>query len=215
MDMGRKLGVCPFREGRWVPSNTMSPRLRLTSVPNGILMHTAVWPQQTWAKSWWGCAHFLRGELGPHLAQCSLGRGLRPYQVASWFIQPLGHNRNGLKIGGSTPFLGRGAGSPSNTKSPGLRPTSAPSGILIHPAVWPQRTWTENGGCAPLGAGELDPHLRQCGRGQGLPASQVSSWSIQPFGHSTQTYRQTERPGRTGQRSDSIRQSVLQTVTHK
>ena len=31
-----------------------------------------------------------------------------------------------------------GAGSPSNTMSPGPRPTSLPSGILIHPAVWPQ-----------------------------------------------------------------------------
>jgi len=32
------------------------------------------------------------------------------------------------------------AGSPSNTMSRGPRPTSAPSGILIHPAVWPQYT---------------------------------------------------------------------------
>jgi len=49
--------------------------------------------------------------------------------------------------------LSRGAGSPSNTMSPGPRPTSAPSGIFIHPAVWPQQTWAENwaGGCAPLG----------------------------------------------------------------
>jgi len=30
------------------------------------------------------------------------------------------------------------AGSPSNTKSPRLRPTSLPSGILMHPAVWHQ-----------------------------------------------------------------------------
>ena len=39
--------------------------------------------------------------------------------------------------GGSAPFLERGAGSPSNTKSPGLRPTSMPSAILIHSAIWP------------------------------------------------------------------------------
>ena len=32
------------------------------------------------------------GELGPHLTQCRLGRGLPPYQVASWSIQPFGHN---------------------------------------------------------------------------------------------------------------------------
>jgi len=35
-------------------------------------------------------------------------------------------------------FLVGGAGSLSNTISPGQRPTSLPSGILIHPDVWPQ-----------------------------------------------------------------------------
>jgi len=30
-----------------------------------------------------------------------------------------------------------------STMSPGPRPTSVPSGILIHPAVWPQLTWAE------------------------------------------------------------------------
>ena len=40
--------------------------------------------------------------------------------------------------------LGRklgGAGSPSNTRLPGLQPTSIPTGILIHPAIWPQQIW--------------------------------------------------------------------------
>jgi len=32
------------------------------------------------------------------------------------------------------------SGSPSNKMWPGLRPTSLPSGILIHPTVWPQYT---------------------------------------------------------------------------
>ena len=58
-------------------------------------------------------------ELGPHLTQCSLGRGLSLYQVASWSIQPFGHNKHGPKIGkGLCPF-GEGAGSPSNTMWPG------------------------------------------------------------------------------------------------
>jgi len=40
---------------------------------------------------------------------------------------------------GAPPLFGEVvAGSPSNTKSPGLRPTYMPSAILIHPAVWPQ-----------------------------------------------------------------------------
>jgi len=46
----------------------------------------------------------------------------------------------GRKEGAAVPFRGLGAGSPSNTVWPGLRPTSVPSGILIHPAVWPQYT---------------------------------------------------------------------------
>jgi len=61
------------------------------------------------------------------------------------------------------PIWGGGAGSPSNTKSPGPRPSSIPSDILIHAAIWPQQMWAENwGGCAPLGEGELGPHLTQC-----------------------------------------------------
>jgi len=39
--------------------------------------------------------------------QCRLGRGLPPYKVVSWCIQPFGHNRHGPKIRGLCPFLGR------------------------------------------------------------------------------------------------------------
>jgi len=42
------------------------------------------------------CARFAR-ELGPRLTQCGLGRGLLPYQVASSYIQPFGHNTPCLK----------------------------------------------------------------------------------------------------------------------
>jgi len=186
-------------------------------------------------------APLFGGELGPHVTQGGLGRGLPLYQVASWSIQPFAHNRHGQKWGGAVPLLGRaevvGAGSASNTMLPGSRPTIVPSGILIHPVVWPQQTWAKNlglcpflggagspsstmllrsrptflpsgilihraiwpqqiwaklGVCAPLGEGQLDPNLTQCGQGRGLPACQVSSWSIQPFGHNTPTL-QTDR----------------------
>ena len=90
------------------------------------------------------------------------------------------------------------------TMSPVPRPTSVPSGILIYPAVWLQQT------CL---FGRAGCHLTQCGRGrstdrgQGLPPCQVSSWSIQPFGHNTLT-SQTDRTDRQGQtdrqRSDSM-----------
>jgi len=43
----------------------------------------------------------------------------------------------GRKLGGLRPFW-VGAGSPSNTKALELRPTSIPSGILMHPVVWSQ-----------------------------------------------------------------------------
>jgi len=110
---------------------------------------------------------------------------LSPCQVSASSIQPFGHNKHGPKIWGVRPPFGEGAtGSPSNTNSPGSRPSSIPSDILIHAAIWPQQIWAENWGLCPLKWGEMGPHLTQCGQGRGLPACQVSSWSVQPFGHS-------------------------------
>ena len=67
MATGRKLeGCAPLGEGSWVPnspSNRMSPGPRPTSVPSGILIHLAVWPQQTWAENW-RCAPFWGGGAG-------------------------------------------------------------------------------------------------------------------------------------------------------
>ena len=114
IDMGQKEGAAvPLSRvgGAGSLSNTMSTRLRPTSVPSGILMHTAAWPQSTWAENWGLCQPLPRfGEqLGPHLSQCDLGRGLPPYEVAPWCIQPpFGYNRNGPKIGVCVPFFGKG-----------------------------------------------------------------------------------------------------------
>jgi len=44
----------------------------------------------------------------------------------------LGHNRHGPKRGE------RSAGNRSNTMWPAPMSTSVPSGVFIHPAVWPQ-----------------------------------------------------------------------------
>jgi len=76
IDMGRKLGGCALlREGAGSLCNTMGlgfgPRSRPTFVPNGIMIHPAVWPQQTWAEIWGMCPLFGEGDLGPHLAQWS------------------------------------------------------------------------------------------------------------------------------------------------
>jgi len=49
-------------------------------------------------------------------------------------------NHNSKTRRGCCAPLRGGDGSPSNTMSSGPRPTSIPSGILIHPVVWPQYT---------------------------------------------------------------------------
>jgi len=80
-------------------------------------------------------------ELGLHLTQCGPAEA---YLHIEW--HPNLSNRLvtidvDRKLGGcaAVPLFGR-ADSPSNTMSPGLRPTSVPSGILIHSTVWPRYT---------------------------------------------------------------------------
>jgi len=106
-------------------------------------------------------------------------------KMASWFIQPFATIDMGWKVGRvAVPFFGAGrAQSPSNTMLPVPRPTSVPSGILIHLAIWPQKTWAKNWQLCRFWKFGLGPHLTQCGLGQGLPPCHASSWSIQPFGH--------------------------------
>ena len=65
--------------------------------------------------------------------------------------------------GGSTPFVGEKTGSPSNTKSPELRPTPIPSGLLMHRTVWPMakiEMGTKIGrGAPPLLGGGTEAYL--------------------------------------------------------
>jgi len=72
IDMDQKGGcrlLCPFRGGAGSPSDTMWHGPRPTFVPTGILIHPAVWPQQTGAENWGLCPF---GDLGPHLTHCRL-----------------------------------------------------------------------------------------------------------------------------------------------
>jgi len=58
------------------------------------------------------------------------------YLCAKWHLDPsirLATTDLGRKLGRLCPCFG-GAGSPSSTMWPGSRPTSLPSGILMHPA---------------------------------------------------------------------------------
>jgi len=152
----------------------------------------------------------LGGELGPHQTKCRLGEvylGTKWYPDASSRLVTIDM---GQKLGAVPPsFFWGGAGSPSNTMSPGLRPTSVQSGIFIHPTVWPQRTWAEDWGLCPF-LGELGPHPTQCGRGQGLPTSKFHLDPSNRLATLHQRHRQEDK--RTGQRSDSIGRTVLQTV---
>jgi len=126
----------------------------------------------------------------------------RPYYIIviqvlsnSWDGRPFGHNRHGPKTGGraADPLLG-GAGY-HLTVLPGPRPTSLPSGIFIHPTVWPQQTWPKIGGYYVTRPGNLwflhtvPPFCGGAGSSSNTvwpgprPTSiQVASWSIQPFG---------------------------------
>ena len=151
-------GLCPFRgggagspfntmsrrllfgdDGAWSPSNTLWPGTRPTSVPSGILIHPAVWSQQTWAENW-GCC-------------------VEVYLRTKWYLDPSSrlatmHGPKTARCSAPCLFLG-GAGSPSNTMSPGPRHISAPSGSLIHLAVWTQQTLAENFGVlCPFGGGD-------------------------------------------------------------
>jgi len=65
--------------GSWVPIEHKVAWAE-TYLPSGILVHTAVWPQRTLAENW-GLCPFREGELGSHLTQCRLGRGLPPHQI--------------------------------------------------------------------------------------------------------------------------------------
>jgi len=130
-------------------------------------------------------------DLNPHLTQCRLGRRLPPYQVASWSIQPFGHNRHGPKTGGS--------GSSCNTMSPRPTPTQVPIGTLIHAAVWPQHVG-QNWGCASPFGGERGSHLTLPGaRSTFVPSSILihlavwpqQTWTGFPFFGEGETDRQT------------------------
>jgi len=115
INTGRKVGsAVPPLGGAGSPSNTLWPGLRTIAPctkwhldPPSHLASTDSGRKSS------ACAPFL-GELGPHLTQCRLGRGISPYQVASQSIQPFGHNV-GQKLG-AVPLLGSGELGPHLTQ---------------------------------------------------------------------------------------------------
>jgi len=103
--------------------------------------------------------------------------------------------------------------------------TSIPSGILTMQPFGRYGYGPKIGVCASLGEGELGPHLTQCDQGRGLRARirtitfimyvcMTSFILIRPTVWPQYT-NVTDRQDRTGQRSDSIGRTVLQTVSRK
>ena len=91
-------------------------------------------------KNVWGCAPFFWG--GSWVPIEHKVAWAEAYLHTKWHLDAsrcLATIEMGQKLRGSAPFLGRVDGSPSSTMWPRLRPTSMPSTILIHPAVWPQQ----------------------------------------------------------------------------
>ena len=60
-EMGDRLATIDMGRNWESPCNTMWP----TFVPNGILIHPAVWPQQTWAEKWGRAVLLFSRELSP------------------------------------------------------------------------------------------------------------------------------------------------------
>ena len=82
-----------------------------------------------------GCFAHFRGGMGSesHLTPVAWAEAYLP---TKWHFDPFSRlvtTDMGRKLG-VCPLLGE-AGSPSNTMWPGPRPTSIPSGIVIHPTV--------------------------------------------------------------------------------
>jgi len=83
--VGRKLRrvLCPLFLGEpGSPSNTMWPGPRPTTVQSGILIHPAVWSQQTWARRY-GMPPFWRGAVSP---SDTVSPGPRPLSVLSGIL---------------------------------------------------------------------------------------------------------------------------------
>ena len=147
---------------------------------------------------------FGRG-LGPHLTPSRPGRGLPPYQVAPWCIQPFGHNRNGPKIGGgSAPILGGQLG-----------PRLAQYGWTeahLHTKCHDPCSRIIGEGLCPFGgegAGSPSNTMWPEPRPTCTPSFILIHLTVWPQ-YINVTDRQTDR-----QRSDSIGQTVLQTVAQK
>jgi len=128
----------------------------------------------------------FRGQLGSHLTQCGLGRGL-PH--TNWHLDPFSRLTTtdmDRKVGGvfyAVPFIGE--------LDPHLTQCRLDRGLYLrtkwhlHPSSRLATTdmGQKLGGLCPFwGEAAGFPSKTICGLGRDLPPCEVSSWSIQPFG---------------------------------
>jgi len=99
-----------------------------------------------------------------HLTQCRLRWGLTPYQVASWSIQPNGHNRHGPRL---IDWVGFNV--PLNT-------LLVISGTGFYGSNDPTNS-VKIGGCVSLMGAELGSHVTQCAWAE---AYLHTKWHIDP-----------------------------------
>ena len=111
IDMGRNEGgrCAPFHGGKMGPHLIqcgLGRGLPTYQLSSGILIHTAVWPQQIWAKKWGLCPLSLGGDGFPSY---TMWHGPRPTSVANGIlIHPrLATTDMGQKLGGCAPFFGK------------------------------------------------------------------------------------------------------------
>ena len=146
VDMGRKGSTAVTLWGA-----AGSPGPRSASIPSDILIHPAVWPQQTWAENWGLLCPFLGGAGSP----CNtMWPGPKPTPVPSgiWIHAAIWPQYMSQNWGCCASLFWGWSGLRSKTMSPGPSSTSVQSGILIHPAVWPEQTWAEIEGLLGMGS---------------------------------------------------------------
>jgi len=109
IDMDRKVGDVPLFGGSSVPFNTMSLGPRPTALASGILIHSAIWPQQIWIENWGNVPLWGGGARSPSNT-VSLGPSptcmrsfilIRPtvwpqYTNVTWQDRQTGQTDNGL-----------------------------------------------------------------------------------------------------------------------
>ena len=137
-----------WTDGRKVLPVTFNVEYSLPVEPEVVFRSSADVPQHSASGCWrlYNVIRALREKIGnrqPFLAKPEVEIWRKPHKRIRGTRLPIRLFMEGSVV-------------PSNTKSPGPRPTTIPRVILMHAAIWPQQIWAENWGEAvPLWGGEV------------------------------------------------------------